>query len=357
MLPLEPSEGGAAFSSVVFQINAEKGTRTFYVHGDILSQNSQPFKSIVDGNWEESVKRAINLEEWDADTVGRMIEYLYTKNYTWQKGGKFKPVTAAALGKSPSVEEDSFRAARPLTPITGFIKPESALDFPDNSWTFGCPNKEEGFGGMLLVHAKVYALAGYRAIEGLSELALDRLLRTLWVFQTTLHFPQKTGCIAELVSYVYENTYSRFGKQEQEPMRRAVTRFIALELTKLNSKGEISELMSSYGDFARDLLSDLTRRIELAEVGGGIQHKYLAGLEVSQSDINEGDILTFCQTLNTRAMLMNKRSTRGSRSHRIAYESICGEVRILTPGRELSESALGLSQNGTGPSTNIRKNG
>ncbi|PUU83578.1 hypothetical protein B9Z19DRAFT_1015296, partial [Tuber borchii] len=130
---------------------------------------------------------------------------------------------------------------------------------------------------MLLAHAKVYALAGYRAIEGLSKLALDRLLRTLWVFQTTLHFPQKTGCIVELVSYVYENTYSRFGKQEEEPMRRAVTRFIALELTKLNSKGDISELIGTYGDFARDLLSDLTRKIE---VGGGIQHKYLAGIEI-----------------------------------------------------------------------------
>jgi len=52
---------------------------------------------------------------------------------------------------------------------------------------------------------------------------------------------------------------------------------------QLNSEGEISELMGTCGDFARDLLSDLTRRIKLAEVGSVVQHRYLAGLEVSQS--------------------------------------------------------------------------
>ena len=103
----------------------------------------------------------------------------------------------------------------------------------------------------------------------------------------------------ELVSYVYENTCWRFGKPE--PIRQAVTRFIALEFTKLNSTGEVSALMSTYGDFACDLLPDLTRRIKLAEVQRGMRHKYLAGVEVSQSYCNEGDIFTFCHTLSIRA--------------------------------------------------------
>ena len=103
----------------------------------------------------------------------------------------------------------------------------------------------------------------------------------------------------ELVSYVYENTCWRFGKPE--PIRQAVTRFIALELIKLDSTGEISVLMSTYGDFAFDLLSDLTRRIKLAEAQIGMRHKYLAGVEVSQSYCNERDIFTFYHTLSIRA--------------------------------------------------------
>ena len=299
MLPIEPSDGRAAFSSAIFQINAEKGTRTFYVHGDILSQNSQPFKSIVDGNWEESVNREINLEEWDADTVSCMIEYLYTGDYTWQKNGKFKPVPVIVPEESPSVER-SPDIVRPLTPISGLMEYRGKrrrlcqyndqLDNVDN---------EEIFGESFLVHAKVYALANYRVIEGLSELALDRLLHSLSVFQSTEYNPQQIGYIVELVSYVYENTCWRSGKPE--PIRQAVTRFIALELTKLNSTGEISVLMSTYGDFACDLLSDLTRRIKLAEVQSSMGHKYLAGVKVSQSYYNEGDIFTFCHTLSIRA--------------------------------------------------------
>jgi len=297
--PLEPSERGATFSSAVFQINAEKGTRTFYVHGDILSQNSQPFKSIVDGNWEESVKREINLEEWDADTVSRMIEYLYTKDYAWQKNGKFKPVPVIVPEESPSVEH-SPDVVRPLTPISGLMeyrgKRRRLCQCDDQ---LGHVDKEETLGELFLVHAKVYALANYRVIEKLSELALDRLLHLLSVFQSTEYNPQQIGYIVELVSYVYENTCWRFGKPE--PIRRAVTRFIALELTKLNSTGEISVLMSTYGDFACDLLSDLTRRIKLAEVQTGMEHKYLASVEVSQSYYNEGDIFTIYQTLSIRA--------------------------------------------------------
>ena len=280
MLPLETGETRAAFSSPVFQINAEKGTRTFYVHGDVLSRNSQPFKVIVDGNWEESVKREINLDEWDADTVGRMVDYLYSKDYTWQKSGKFKPAPVAVSEKSPSVEH-LFRAVRPLTPPTRLIEDRCTSYLPYNEWVLDHANKEEGSGELLLMHAKVYALADYWAIEGLSDLALDRLLRTLEAFQVTKCVPQQTGYIVELVSYIYENTCSRFENQEQEPMRQTVTRFIALEFTKLNSKREISELMGTCGDLARDLSSDLTRRIKLAEVGSGIQHRYLAGLEVS----------------------------------------------------------------------------
>ncbi|CAZ82694.1 unnamed protein product [Tuber melanosporum] len=131
---------------------------------------------------------------------------------------------------------------------------------------------------LLLMHARVYALANYWAIEELSELALNRLLFNLQALKATEYNPVQVRYIVELISYVYEKTCMRHG--EREPMRQGVTRFTALELTKLDSEGEIARLMGTYGDFADDLLSDLTRRIKLAEVWGGTQHRYLAGIEV-----------------------------------------------------------------------------
>jgi len=234
----------------------------------------------VDGNWEESAKREINLDEWDADTVSRMIDFLYTRDYTWQKSGNFKPAPAAVPEELPSAEH-SPETVRPLTPLSGLMGHGRKPGRPCrcNGQKLGHIEKEEALGELFLVHAKVYALANYRVIEKLSELALDRLLHLLSAFQATEYNPQQIGYIVELVSYVYENTCWRFGKPE--PIRQAVTRFIALELTRLNSEGEISGLMGAYGDFACDLLSDLTRRTKLAEAESETGHKYLAGLKVS----------------------------------------------------------------------------
>ena len=65
-------------------------------------------------------------------------------------------------------------------------------------------------------------------------MALDRLLRTLQALQFAACVPEQTGYIVELVSYIYENTCSRFGNKE--PMRRMVMRFIAMGFTKLISR-------------------------------------------------------------------------------------------------------------------------
>ncbi|KAG0634085.1 hypothetical protein HOY80DRAFT_548893 [Tuber brumale] len=206
-----------------------------------------------------------------------MIDYLYTKDYSWQKDGNFKTVPTVE-GWSTGNAESSFGAARPLTPLSGLIKHKSTSYLSYESWTLLPASKDFGHEELLLMHARVYALANYWAIEELSELALGRLLLTLHALEATKYNPMQVGYIVELISYVYENTCSRYG--EREPMRQAVTRFTALELTKLNSKGEISKLMGAYGDFGDDLLSDLTRRIKLAEVGGVIRHRYLAGIEI-----------------------------------------------------------------------------
>ncbi|RPA98731.1 hypothetical protein L873DRAFT_1807760 [Choiromyces venosus 120613-1] len=217
------------------------------------------------------------MEEWDAETISRMIDYLYTGDYTWQMDGKFKPIPIEGPGETPIAEISKFVEGRPLTPLQEFKRYSSTSSMSYDAWS-SFHGTEQGFEKLLLIHAKVYALAHYRAIEKLSKLALDRLMQTLLLLQPGEFNLQKIGCIVELVAYVYENTCLRLGKPEA--MRQAVTRFIGLEITRLNPKGEISKLMGTYGDFADDLLADLIRRIKFSEVNCVIKHKYIAGIEV-----------------------------------------------------------------------------
>lgn len=42
-----------------------------------LSQ-SEPFKNAITGGWSETTECKLSLHEWDGETVGRLVEFLYT---------------------------------------------------------------------------------------------------------------------------------------------------------------------------------------------------------------------------------------------------------------------------------------
>ncbi|KAG0634084.1 hypothetical protein HOY80DRAFT_1100650 [Tuber brumale] len=284
-------ETKSPFETQIFQVTAQGGTRCFYTHASILSKCSQPFRSAVEGDWKESSEHIIDLNDWDGDTVERLLQFLHTNNYQWpipkkhvveelgSINGKKKLFTFES--PAPRAEAESFEISRPLTPIEQLVVADEALTIPldYNAWLSTIKPTDHDLGDLLLSHAKIYALASSKDIEGLERLALDRTLKTLTALGTFENGSPKVTYITELLKYVYENTASL--SSSREPMRKLVVRFTALNLTILNSDNKISGLMGSIAELAGDLMSDVTRRVQALEIGGSIKVKrYISDLEV-----------------------------------------------------------------------------
>ncbi|RPA98727.1 hypothetical protein L873DRAFT_1790115 [Choiromyces venosus 120613-1] len=279
------------FDSQVFQITAEGGARRLYAHGSILSKHSQPFRSVVEGNWKESFEHIIDLNDWDGDTVERLLYFLHTENYHWpipkklladkfgSSEGKNKKFTFES--PPPPTKPETFDMSRPLTPVDQLFVANETLARPldYNAWLSTIKPANYDLGDLFLCHAKIYALANYKDIQRLKRLALERMLKTLTALGTIQNGPREVTYITELLKYVYENTTSLVSSRE--PMRKLVVRFTASNLTTLNFDNEISVLMGTNADLAKDLMSDVTRRVQALESEKGSKAKrYISDIEL-----------------------------------------------------------------------------
>lgn len=251
----------------------------FFVHKDILASQSQPFQNATSGAWKEGSDRKIILEDWDGDTVGRLVEFLYTGDYQYpdpepvsfgdtpevpEAGARHKPPASLAPLDTSS---DSSDPERPLTPLNrclryGLLDGDGGTD--PKALEYFEPSQHD-YKEVLLAHAKVYALAHYKSVNHLRSLALKRLLMTLSTLspvQTSSHIALN---IIDLVNYVYAHTDAL--ASSEEPLRRLVSQFAALNFTALVSKDEMAEFIAEGGDFVKDLMGKVSRRLKVVENG------------------------------------------------------------------------------------------
>lgn len=251
----------------------------FFVHKDILASQSQPFQNATSGAWKEGSDRKIILEDWDGDTVGRLVEFLYTGDYQYpdpepvfledttevpEEGARHKPPASLAPRDTSS---DSADPERPLTPLNrclryGLLDGDGGTD--PKALEYFEPSRHD-YKEALLAHAKVYALAHYKSVNHLRSLALKRLLMTLSRLspvQTSSHIALN---IIDLVNYVYAHTDAL--ASTEEPLRRLVSQFAALNFTELVSKDEMAEFIAEGGDFVKDLMGKVSRRLKVVENG------------------------------------------------------------------------------------------
>lgn len=267
-------------TSDVFEVTAQ-GQLRFFVHKDILASQSQPFQNATSGTWREGAERKIMLEDWDGDTVGRLVEFLYTGDYQYpgpelvsleyapvvlmsEKGSSHKnPVNGQSRDLSSGTILDP---DRPLTPLNrcfphGFSD-GGRTDMKGLEW-FDPAHYD--YGEVLLSHARVYALAHYKSVNLLRNLALKRLLLALSRISPVQPNSHIALNVIDLVNYVYSHTDAL--ASSEEPLRRLVSQFAALNVTALYTKDEMAEFTSEGGDFVRDLMEKVCRRLRVAENG------------------------------------------------------------------------------------------
>lgn len=264
-------------TSEIFELIAGDDVR-FFVNKDILASQSEPLREATTGPWAEVTEQKINLKDWDSDTVARLVEFLYIRDYTYPDPLPLTPKTVLASGDptvnspvsprkpepEPASQPDTFR---PMTPPSEWLNTTTSQasdglasgPVSDAERLELFPPAEHDFGDVLLAHAKVYALANYKSVDLLRTLACKRLHLVL----SRLH-PLEPGShvavnIVDFVSYVYANTDTLLSSEE--PLRKITAQFVALNLTAFQTEPQAVELVGRGGDFVKDLMGKVCRRL------------------------------------------------------------------------------------------------
>lgn len=251
-------------SSEIFELVAENNV-TFFVHKDLLAFHSRPFKEATSGVWKESTERKIILNDWDAKTVGRMVQFLYTGDYKYPSPVPTDESTPLEqkVEMVPDVPETlELPKGGTLTPLLECV--EAAIHehvlppMTDTMWLERVDTANFDFEETFLAHAKTYVLAHYKSIPALKALAHARLARTLLKlhpFEGNPHLPIN---IVNLATYVYGNTDSLLNSEE--PLRKVISQYVALNFVAWQVEPAAVEMMSCGGDFIRDVLTKYCRR-------------------------------------------------------------------------------------------------
>lgn len=272
-------------TSEVFELVACDGIR-FYVNKDILASQSKPFQEATSGPWKEAVERSIDLKDWDSDTVARLVEYLYLRNYDYPDPTPLKSSPKPTLaGAKPPPTIPVPDPKRPLTPIHDCLKgclppAEVAPPITVTESLASFDPADNDFHDILLAHAKVYALANYKSVDGLRTLALRRLMLTLSRLHPLRASSHVLMNVVELASYVYDNT--DYLSNSEEPLRKLTSQFIALNFAAFQTEPRAVEFVAQGGDIVRDLMAKLSRRLPNPEglPWAGGSSKYISGIKV-----------------------------------------------------------------------------
>lgn len=255
-------------SSPIFEL-VSKDDVTFYVHRDILSHHSQPFKDATSGTWKESHERRILLTDWDATTVGRMVQFLYTGDYI------YSDLSASEEAQKPVVPEQTvpkLSRSGTLTPFPDCVRgaqlEQSTPPITDSMWLERVDTANFDFKELFLVHATVYTLAQFKSIAPLKALAHGRLSRTLLKLHPLGCNPHLATNLVSLATYVYANTDSL--TSSEEPLRRIVSHYVALNFARWQEEPAAVRMMCTGGDFVVDVLGKICRRLGGGLVGFGL---------------------------------------------------------------------------------------
>lgn len=277
--------GSRCMTSEVFELLAGDDQR-FFVHKAILNSQSTSFQ--------ESSKHMIDLSDWDSDTVARLVEFLYCRNYDYPDPTPLKTRAEKSLSEplpAATLVGEVTDNRRPLTPFQdclGSILPLDEAPITDAERLHQFDSSDCDFEGNLLAHAKVYALANSKSILTLQNLALQRLLLTL----SRLHPLQPDSHISKNIvafaSYVYASNLSvntDFLASSEEPLRKLTSQLIALNFAAFQSEPQAVDLIAHGGDLVRDVMAKLCRRLSdpvgVSWTGGRKgEVKYISGIKV-----------------------------------------------------------------------------
>lgn len=191
------------------------GDRQFKVHKAIVCTASDVLRREVDGKMKEALTGVIQHDMFDADTVARMISYLYKQQY--------------------NVESDASRTLRP-----------AQLDGDTDVQAMVLPDVNEKLGA----HVRMYAIGQYYNIPTLRSLAVEN-------FSATAEAEWASDGFMEVVKEVDLLT-SRDDRELRNALRAVGTKHVE-ELVKDDVFMQALSDFDQMQDFAADILRQLVR--------------------------------------------------------------------------------------------------
>ena len=247
---------------------------------------SGPLAALVGAHWLEGSSHDICLPQFDEDTVGRFVQWLYHGDYTcpdpvWDAESETPPDEEYMryVDKPPPILRSSIRrwisrikgtmdafpnsagkdGPHPLTPSEDFEpqlkyflrRIDLTIQFRERELRRDYNLYNLDWEAVMLSHAKLYIMADYFLVEPLTTKVL-RSLGNLLLSVSAASFRNVTPSLVSLISYIYNNTQRLNSKHE--PLRRLVTFFVVTNWAKFSQK-EIDKLIVVDEDFAEVLRS------------------------------------------------------------------------------------------------------
>ncbi|KAL8664191.1 MAG: hypothetical protein Q9202_003269 [Teloschistes flavicans] len=281
-------EASSPFNSQVYKILVGPTAKPFYVHADILSK-SEMLRREISGQWKESEEKQITWSHWNAGTVAKFIEWLYTDDYKCPYPIKAEPQESSSPqnhdGPEPlgNVESNPFpehhdngKKENPTTETSTSAQPLPTIDALDwagcrklgkltqaeeyDTWTghqLWRP-EELDYHEVFMTHAELYVMACTYMVDDLKNMAWQRLRSVLRTTGVPVPGSALIENLASLTHYTFNQTGNRSG--EEDPLRMLVTTFAALHFTAIKGP-EIDELIMSPSSSDKEFFVALTSRI------------------------------------------------------------------------------------------------
>ena len=263
------------FTGPTFDIIAGPEQMHFIAHTSVLEQ-SDNLKAVICGKWKDSLERKIMLEDWDAASVSRMLQWLYTGDYKAPNptlpdahdtavenhehdSNAWVADSAAQWPKhtSPLLLARLMSKNPPLP-----SKRTEAEAFEAWMQAAGDVRYDMDYELTLMAHAKLYVLANYMLLPGLQAFTYERLQMTLAFMSPLGKDKPVISNLITLIDYLHASTIRP--DAGEEPLQELITAFLALSFSQFNDGGgKVQRLMNQYRDFAEDVL-DKVRTIMTA---------------------------------------------------------------------------------------------
>lgn len=258
-----------------------------------MLEKSEKLRAVTRGTWRDSSEHKVMLEEWDAETVGRLLEWLYTGDYesplptaeaSHPKGQEARVSEGTApmwttYERPPKEAESGSNPSLTCLKDIRFKNDESKFT-PSHAETFklwAAMLREDDVivdcEATLFAHAKLYVLADYMLLPALQAQVFQRLKAVLIymnpssdIFQPDFDYYcdhvvnfQLIRPIITLGEYVYANTIRP--ESGEEPLRKLISTFMALNYDLFDDEGVMQAFLGQAGEFQDDVQEKVRRLV------------------------------------------------------------------------------------------------